>query len=347
MNEPANSPKNHRRIAVVVNGNAKSVTQEVITTLDQILKGGDMFVSRRIEESEDIAKVVVDRGYDTILTGGGDGTFTVMVSAVVREADKRGLPRPRFGLLRLGTGNSLAWVVGASKAKEGGLAADIQRLREDAGSRELHLIDVCDTLTPFCGFGVDAVVLHDYNRTKKLLAKTPLRAFASGPLGYAISCSTQSIPSYIFRAPPHVRVTNLGGEAFRIGEGGAIVGPPIPTGDVIYEGKSQIVGCSTIPYYGFGFRMFPFAEDRANRFQLRLTTINSFTFVSQFPKIWRGEYQNSQSVFDYLVQDIQVDIDPATAFQIGGDPHGFHSQLRIRLQPEPIRLVDFYAPPSG
>src|SRR5262245_41327965 len=104
------------RIAVVVNGNAKSVTAEVIETLDQILDSGDLFVSRRVEESEAIARTLVDRGYGTILTGGGDGTFTVVVTAVVAEARRRGVPLPRFGLLRLGTGNSLAWVLGASKS---------------------------------------------------------------------------------------------------------------------------------------------------------------------------------------------------------------------------------------
>jgi hypothetical protein len=35
------------RIAVVVNGNARGVNQELISSLDQILHGGDLFVSRR------------------------------------------------------------------------------------------------------------------------------------------------------------------------------------------------------------------------------------------------------------------------------------------------------------
>ena len=39
-----------QRIAVVVNGNAKSVNDEVIDTLDQILTAGELFVSRRVEE---------------------------------------------------------------------------------------------------------------------------------------------------------------------------------------------------------------------------------------------------------------------------------------------------------
>src|SRR5262245_2334336 len=109
-------PAQLQRVAVVVNGNAKSVTDEVIETLDQILDSGDLFVSRRVEESEQIARTLVDRGYGTILTGGGDGTFTVVVTAVVKEARRRNARLPRFGLLRLGTGNSLAWVLGAGRA---------------------------------------------------------------------------------------------------------------------------------------------------------------------------------------------------------------------------------------
>ncbi|HMR80018.1 MAG TPA: hypothetical protein PKD61_33145, partial [Polyangiaceae bacterium] len=66
-------PSASDRIAVVVNGNAKSVTDEVISTLDQILLGGDLFVSRQLEDSSDIAKTLLSRGYGTGLTGGGDG----------------------------------------------------------------------------------------------------------------------------------------------------------------------------------------------------------------------------------------------------------------------------------
>src|SRR5688572_8950388 len=95
------------RIAVVVNGNARNVTDEVISTLHQILLGGDLFVSRQIEEGPDIARLLINRGYGTVLTGGGDGTFTVMVTEVVREARRQGKPLPRFGFLKLGTGNAL------------------------------------------------------------------------------------------------------------------------------------------------------------------------------------------------------------------------------------------------
>lgn len=341
------APLPRERIAVVVNGNAKSVTDEVISTLDQILLGGDLFVSRKLEDAEDIARTLVNRGYGTVLTGGGDGTFTVMVTEVVREAERQGRPVPRFGLLKLGTGNALAWVAGASRAKGRGLAVDIQRLREDAGSRSMRLVDVEGYLAPFAGFGVDAVVLTDYADVKAMLGKSMLRRYAAGGLSYALASVTRSIPSYVVRPVPHCRVINRGAEAFRIGAKAGLMGQPIPTGETIYEGPARIVGLATIPYYGFGFRMFPFADERPDRMQLRVSTISSLGFVRNFPAIWRGEYHDPAVVFDYLVDAVEIEMDPPTVFQIGGDPQGERSRLSARVSRSPIQLVDFYGPPSA
>src|SRR5262250_2597745 len=105
---PRSVPAAPDRIAVVVNGNARSVTRDVISTLDQIMLGGDLFVSRRLEEGPELARTIVN---------GGDGTFTTVLTDVVREARRQNKPLPRFGFLKLGTGNALAWVVGASGAK--------------------------------------------------------------------------------------------------------------------------------------------------------------------------------------------------------------------------------------
>jgi diacylglycerol kinase family enzyme len=344
-------PPRERRIAVVVNGNAKSVTAEVIETLDQILDSGDLFVSRRVEESEAIARTLVDRGYDTILTGGGDGTFTVVVTAVVKEAKRRGSPIPRFGLLRLGTGNALAWVMGASKNKasssgSGGLAIDLKRLREEAGSRDLRLVEAEGILSPFAGFGIDAIMLRDYGKVKNLLSHGPLKRYAPGPMSYAIAATTKTIPSYLVRKTPHCRVVNLGADAFRVGLKGSIVGSPIPKGAVIYEGPAKVACVATIPYYGFGFRMFPYAEDRSDRMQLRISNISAAAFVMNFPAIFRGEYEHLETTSDFLVEDVSITIDPSTSFQIGGDVRGERSEVRVSLA-EPVRIVDFYAPPRG
>lgn len=343
-------PARSSRIAVVVNGNAKSVTAEVIETLDQILDSGDLFVSRRVEDSEAIARTLVDRGYGTILTGGGDGTFTVVVTAVVKEARRRGVALPRFGLLRLGTGNALAWVLGASqhnkKSADRGLAVDLQRLRSDAGSRWLRLVEAEEVLSPFCGFGIDAVMLRDYASVKSALARGPLKRLAPGPVAYAVAATTMTIPRYVVRRTPHCRVINEGGAAFRVGEKGSIVGAPIPPGAVIYEGPAKVASVGTIPYYGFGFRFFPYAEDRPDQMHLRISNISSAMFVARFPAIWRGEYEDLKTTFDYFVDDVTIEMDPPTSFQIGGDVRGERRRVRVRLT-EPIRIVDFYAPPRG
>lgn len=345
--DPASAGLPEQRVAVVVNGNAKNATAEVISTLDQILSGGDLFVSRKLSDARHIAKTLVARGYGTVLTGGGDGTFTVMVTEVVHEARRSGKPVPRFGLLKLGTGNSLAWVVGAQGADKRDLQADIRRLLEDAGSRAMRLIEVEGFIAPFCGLGADAIVLADYAKTKGLLSKTPLAPVGPGPLGYVLAATTRSIPGFFRRKMPHCRVRNDGAEAYRLGAKGAVVGAPIPTGQILYEGPMRICALSTIPYYGYGFRMFPYAEERPDRMNLRIATIGPISFVRHFQQIWRGEYDNPEEVSDYLVDAVTIELEPATEFQIAGDPRGLRSSLSALLSPTPIRLVDFYAPPNA
>jgi diacylglycerol kinase family enzyme len=335
------------RIAVVVNGNAKNVTAEVISTLDQILLGGDLFVSRSLGEADEIAKVLVSRGYGTVLTGGGDGTFSVMVTKVYREAVLQGAQLPRFGFLKLGTGNALAHVVGASGSGRGALAADIRRLREDAGSREVGLVEVDGELAPFCGFGVDAVVLQDYESLKKRLGGTPFEGLGTGPVGYALSSLTRSVPRMVVKRPAHCRIINRGEACFRVGPKGVVSGQPIATDEVVFEGPARLVGAATIPYYGYGLRAFPFAEDRADRMHLRISNLSVPVFVRNFRRIWRGEYQHPEQISDYLVQSVEIRMDPPTPFQMGGDFRCETDQKTVSLAPRRIRLVDFYAPPNA
>ena len=343
--DPAASGPVEHRVAVVVNGNAKNATADVISTLDQILSGGDLFVSRKLSDARHIAKTLVARGYGTVLTGGGDGTFTIMVTEVVHEARRLGKAVPRFGLLKLGTGNSLAWVVGAQGADKQDLQADIRRLMEDAGSRSMRLIEVEGFIAPFCGLGADAIVLADYGKVKGALGKTPLARVAPGPLSYVLAATTRSIPGLLARKMPHCRVRNDGADAYRLGAKGAVIGPPIPTGQTLYEGPMRICALSTIPYYGYGFRMFPYAEERPDRMNLRIATIGPLSFIRHFGEIWRGEYENEEEITDFLVDAVTIEVDPASDFQIAGDPRGPRSSISALLSPQPIRLVDFYAPP--
>lgn len=342
---PPVTSRHHDRVAVVVNGNAKQVTDDLVEVLDQIVQSGDLFVSRSLEEGQDIARIIVDRGYPTVLTGGGDGTFVQMVTWVVREVERTGKPEPRFGLLRLGTGNALAWVLGAQNPKGRGVVTDLARLRKEAGSRELRLLEVEGTLTPFAGLGVDAIALAHFNETKSVFQRTPvLRRYATGGLAYVVSIVGRSMPEYLVRPHPRVTLVNEGGPAVRLGVDGQPVGGEVRRGEVLYEGPSRMVCMSTIPYWGFGARIFPFANDRDDRFSLRVVDIGSLDVALHIRDIWRGTYR-SDKVHDFLVENVSIHYADPMPLQIGGDPAGARTITHARLG-RPIRVVDYYSPPA-
>jgi diacylglycerol kinase family enzyme len=331
------------RVAVVVNGNARGVTRELVDVLDQIVQSGDLFVSRSLEEGREIAETIVRRGYPTVLAGGGDGTFSQVVTWVRGAAIKLEKPEPRFGMLRLGTGNALAWVLGAENQRGRGVAPDLARLRE-AGSRPLRLLEAEGTLTPFAGLGVDAVALQHYAEFREAMRKTPLARFASGGIGYFLSIAGRTVPSYVVRPHPKIEVVNLGGPGVRLGVDGQPVGAEIAKGETIYSGPTSGVGMSTIPYWGFGARMFPFADEREDRFSLRIADIGPLDVVLHLRKLWNGTYRSSR-MHDFLVERIRIRFDRPMPLQIGGDAVGYRSEAEVAIAGRPIQVVDHYAPP--
>lgn len=333
------------RVAVVVNGNAKGVTDDLVEILDQIVQSGDLLVSRSLEEGRQIARMIVERGYPTVLTGGGDGTFTQMVTFVVAEADRQGRPLPRFGLLRLGTGNALAWVLGARSERGKGVVADLARVRTEGGSRELRLLDVEGTLAPFAGLGIDAIALTHTKAVKEVFERTPvLQKFATGGLAYVTAVVGRTMPEYVIRPHPQVRIVNEGPDAVRVGADGQPNGDPVAAGEVLYEGPSRMVAMSTIPYWGFGARIFPFATDREDRFSLRVADISPLDVALHIRGLWKGTYR-SHKVHDFLVDRVRIEYQDPMPLQIGGDPMGTRTVVHARLSDRPIRVVDYYAPP--
>ena len=331
------------RVAVVVNGNARRVSQELVQVLVQ---SGDLFVSRSMDEGRDIARRIVERGYHTVLTGGGDGTFVQMVTWIVHESEKRAIEPPRFGLLRLGTGNALAWVLGAQNSRRQGVFADLSRLRREGGSRPLQLLRVENTLTPFAGLGADAIALKHFQSVKALFQRTPvLRRVGTGSLAYATAILGRVLPEYVTKPKPRFRVVNLGAPAYIMGAEGTPISEPVPPGAEIYSGECKLVAASSIPYWGFGARAFPFADEKEGLFSLRMVDFSPTEFVRQFRGIFNGTYRG-ESVVDVLAERVRVECAEPIPFQIGGDPYGERTSVEIAISDKPIRVVDYYAPPE-
>lgn len=333
------------RVAVVVNGNARQVTDDLVKVLDQLIQSGDLFVSRDLDEGKQIAATIVARGYPTVLTGGGDGTFTQLVTWCRRESDRTGLPMPRFGLLKLGTGNALAWVLGAQSSRSRGVFTDLARVRKEGGSRPLRLLEVEGTLAPFAGLGVDATALHHFAEVKRVFERIPvLRRLATGGVAYAVSIVGRTMPESVVRPHADVRVVDVEGGGVRLGINGQPIGPPSEPGEVIYEGPSRMVCMSTIPYWGFGARVFPFADEREDRFSLRVVDIGPVDVALNIRRIWRGTYR-SDRIHDFLVSRVSVHYRRPMPLQIGGDPAGRRTDVVAELSSRPIQVVDYYAPP--
>ncbi len=327
-------------VAVVLNGNAKSVNDEVVSSLHATLPSGNLFVSTSIEEAPVIARKVIESGYRTVLTGGGDGTFTIMVTETEKAAKLAGVTAPNYGILKLGTGNALAWVVSAAPVFELGAGQTLSTLLASASPTDLHLIEVEGLLSPFAGVGADAQILADYNRTKSQLENTPLASLGQGLSGYGLAAMSQSLPKFLFQPMPEIRVVSTGSEAWAVDPRGRSV-DPLPPGSVLFEGRARMAALSTIPYYGFGMKLFPFADPRSGFMNLRVSKLGSPQFLAHVRGIWNGTYHDSRYLTDYLVKGVRIESASPVDFQIGGDSQGRRDRVEAQISARPVQLMDF------
>ena len=335
------------RVAVVLNGNARQVTDALVESFDQVVGTGDLFLSKSLAEARSIARRIVQSGYPVVLTGGGDGTFVQMVTSITREAAACDKEAPRFGLLRLGTGNSLAWALGAGTSRKGVLA-DLGRLRHDSGHKDLPLIEVEDLLSPFAGAGLDALGLKHFHDVRSIVRHLPwVGRHATGAMSYAISIPTLTIPELALRPRLEVRIVNQGAPAQELDRNGHPTGRYVETGATFFDGNCIAALVSTIPYWGFGFRIFPFADNLPKgRFCLRIVAAHPLHIAAHMLSAWKGTYRND-NLLDFYAEDVAFEFPKPTAIEIGGDPGGRTESMRARLHPNPVKVVDYDTRPAG
>jgi len=326
--ESSSQRRPERRVAVVLNANARSVTDEVIRTVMSVVDDrNDVFVSRSLEHAHFVARQIVRHEYDAVLSGGGDGTFMQTVSDIAALHPRR---MPAVGVLRLGTGNALATALGAARADRRGIGADLARAGDVRADRELSLLSVDGKLAPFAGVGLDSLILSDYNAVKRSVAKTPLSGVMQGGAGYAAAIATRSFWRFTLGALPVVKIFNEGAPAERVSIDGRAVGAPVPRGGVIYHGPIAIAAASTIPFYGLGLKLFPQIERRPDRFQLRVGRVGAVSALLRLRDLFRGTF-DCPTVYDFICTAVSIQVEAATSFQIGGDDAGVRRELRVGL----------------
>lgn len=354
--------KNGESVAVLLNANAKSVSEKLRKEIGRFVPAEDVFFSRNLDDARDITRQVMDRGYSTVLTGGGDGTFVGYMNEMRALANNEatgpvsgwtqgGAARqmvpepphhPTYGVLKLGTGNALAHLLGSSSSTVG-VVEDILRARSGGAkkTRTLYMVDAERKLAPFAGLGLDAQVLNDYVAIKKRLASTPFAALGTGELGYFLAVTCLSAPAVLMkRDVPKVRVVNEGAPAFQLGPDGSPIGRPIETGEVIYEGACRLAAVGTVPTYGYGFTIFPHALKAPGRMQLRLTAMSVPEIFRNLPAIWKGRTPSS-SLLDFQVDKVRMTFDRPMPYQVGGDAEGYREEVVLGVDPVPVEMLDF------
>mmetsp|Transcript_2704 Transcript_2704/g.5797 ORF Transcript_2704/g.5797 Transcript_2704/m.5797 type:complete len:439 (-) Transcript_2704:160-1476(-) len=213
-------------IACILNLNARAVNDKFVHAAEEILGKGNVFATATEEANDDAVKTIVERGYDYIVPGGGDGTLCTVINSLM-DARKalsvhHATKLPKFAYLPLGTGNGMAPLVGPrfkGRTKIMKMQKTLTRLKEIVEECEQNrdmvmpllkcpMIEVTRPMSAnstlpnselcfFAGSGFDSLMLNDFNIIKKWSKRRakPIRRFLGSVAGYTVALLTRTLPS--------------------------------------------------------------------------------------------------------------------------------------------------------
>ena len=316
-----------------MNGSARRVRGRLRAKLERAAPG-NVRITSSLEQARDVVRAEIARGLDLIVLGGGDGTVVMGLALIAEACRGRAKPEPAIGILRLGSGNAIADTVGASDDP----VDDLARLMAGEGSwRKVPMLDVLGVRAPFFGIGVDAQLLEDQEAVGRIVDRVPgAKRLVGGATRYALSVATRSIPRFATAKRPNAVVTNLGSPALEMSREGP-TGRTLPAGTVMWNGAVTLVAGATIPFFGFGLKMFAFAGSHAGRFHLRCGDVGLFEILRKTPAAFRGEYF-SDNVRDFLCERVSIELDRDAAVEAGGELLGKRRRVELAIG-APVTLV--------
>lgn len=324
--------------AVLLNPNAKRVSQSVCNRIGEIVHPDHLFMSESEDAAGDLVDEILSRGYDTVFTGGGDGTVTQFINML-----PEGKSNPRVGILRLGTGNAMAGIVSS-----GNPLVDLRTYAQNPTRDAFHL-GLCEsegTRFAFAGVGLDAVILNDYRAMKARLRGGMFERLIHNAGGYVASTFGVTVPRmmmrWLRRQKTQVRITNIGAPSYaieRTSRGGQM-GTLFDTGAVLYEGPANAVMFGTCPYYGYNIRMLPFAGLDEARFHLRVSDVPTPALIGNIGRIWKGTIDHSK-LLDFQVERVHMQFSEPMPYQLAGEAMGYRDELTVGRSRSAVDLVRF------
>jgi diacylglycerol kinase family enzyme len=331
------SKPQNRRVAFLLNANARSVTRFRRNKLEKLVNKNDFYVSHSQVEAEALLSEIVHKGYSYLFCGGGDGTLVHSINCLAHLA--KSVPEsliPRLGVLRLGTGNALARALGALKAED-----DIRAVMQGKPLKPLlmSMVETLDgQLAPFAGIGYDGELMNDFETVKDTFFKGPFRKFFSSYWGFAIAGLFRTLPRQVGKDLPLISV-KTSSPLYRIVRKGKYDEEVfLEKGQELFSGQAPLICVGTIPSVGYGVKMFPFAMKRPGYMQLRVSAVPLATLLSHVPAIWQGSYRHPL-LYDFLVKDVTIESNKGLPYQFAGDTMGFPKNLSFKVSDNPIKMV--------
>jgi diacylglycerol kinase family enzyme len=321
-------------LTVLLNRHARGVRESTAKQLKAAAPAASVILTHTREEAECAIRDALSRGFKRIVAGGGDGTVSAIATTIRNQVNEMRatnptLPLPELGVLKLGTGNAVADVLGGQR----NVADDLRRMSGVPDTTQLDLIDCEGVQAPFVGFGYDGEILNDFIAMKNAARPALVKKIVGSAPGYLLAAFGRTAPRHIMRKRVvEVRVLNAGKRIFRATQSGLFARDVAP-GALLYQGPITMLSASTVPYYGFKFRMFPFARAVPGLMQLRIAT----TGVAETTTYESG------TIEDYLAEAVQIRFSEPMPFQIGGDAAGYRREITFGVAPEAFQALDLAA----
>lgn len=327
-------------IAVILNANARRVRKNIITRVRRFVPESQLYISKTIEEGQELVRDIMQKRFTHLVCGGGDGTLVEIINQVRRSLHEMGgtdADMPKLGFLKLGTGNGWAQLLGSDNGKR-----SLPRMADSQNWKmtRFNLLESDQRLFHFAGMGWDAAVLNDYYLFKEKFGRGPFKKLFTGLHGYLTSMICKTIPEqFMARNRPQIRVVNRSPEVYEMRLNQPARRVPIGIGETLYEGPVGVFGGSTTPYYGFKMVAFPFARTKEGFMNFRVVRSSLFEVVSHWHSVFTGKWQ-SANFMDWLVKDVSIEVDRPLPIQIGGDPVGLRDRWDLSVSDVSVQVLD-------
>lgn len=328
------------KYAVMLNARAKRWTGTLHAEISRWVPAQDLFLTEDFRQAERTVDRLIREGYQTIFTAGGDGTIMYLLNAIenrIRSGQVERSEAPKVGVLKMGTGNAIASYLGS-----GDIISDLRRLRAGAPliTYEVGMIEGIEGLYPFAGFGLDALILNDYDAIKEMVQGRALENYVTGLSGYALAVGTRSIPTALRQKEVPVEFVN-NKEAFQIDAHGNVL-REFKAGETIFEGRVKIFGVGSIGNWGFDLQMFPQCHRKPGFFQLRTFDGSILWILKNLNRFWKGELQEGHH-WDFLCNDVTCTIlEGSLPYQVAGDAQGYQRGAHWKSPEFPVQLAVAY-----